>query len=90
MIKIATTKLTSKGQVVIPEDVRNRLKLKSGTQFVVFGSGDSVIFKTISPPSKDELMDLLKDARRQARQAGMKKSDIAKAIKEVRAEKRNQ
>jgi len=89
MIKIATTKLTSKGQVVIPEDVRNRLKLKPGTQFIVFGSDDSVIFKTISPPSKDELMDILKDARRQARQAGMKKSDITKAIKEVRAEKRN-
>ena len=86
MIKFSTTKLTSKGQVVIPEDVRNRLKLKPGAQFVVFGSGDSVIFKRISPPSKDELMDLLKETRRQAKEAGMKRSDITKAIKEARAE----
>ncbi|MCA9409096.1 MAG: AbrB/MazE/SpoVT family DNA-binding domain-containing protein [Candidatus Omnitrophica bacterium] len=89
MIKFSTTKLTSKGQVVIPEDVRNRLGLKPGTQFVVFGNEDSIIFKAITPPSKDEFMNLLKDARRQARKAGMKKSDIAKAIKEVRAEKKS-
>jgi len=88
MIKLSTTKLTSKGQVVIPEEVRDRLGLEPGTQFIVFGEGDSVIFKTIHPPSKDELMELLKDARRQARKAGMKKSDITKAIKTVRAEKK--
>ena len=81
---VATTRLSSKGQVVIPEDIRNSLGLKTGVQFVVIGKGDSVIFKTISPPSFDEFEDLLSDARKQARRAGLKISDISKAIKRVR------
>jgi len=85
MIKVSTTKLTSKGQVVIPEDIRVRLGLNSGTQFIVMGEGDTVIFKTITPPSKGEFTKLLKDVRKQARKAGLKKSDIAKAIKKVRS-----
>ena len=37
MADYATTKLSSKGQVVIPEDVRNDLGLNEGDQFVVIG-----------------------------------------------------
>lgn len=84
---VATTKLSSKGQVVIPEEVRKKLHLKEGDQFVVIGKGDAVILKTISPPSLDEFNDLLKEAQVQAKKAGMKKEDIKKAIKRVRARK---
>lgn len=81
----ATTKMSSKGQVVIPEEVRNALGLKAGSKFVVVGEGDVVILKRITPPSMSEYDDLIAEARRQARQAGMKRSDIAAAIKAVRA-----
>ncbi len=84
---VATTTLSSKGQVVIPEDIRNSLGLKTGVQFVVIGKGDSVIFKTITPPSFDQFEDLLSDARKQARRAGLKLSDIGKTIKRVRKNK---
>jgi AbrB family looped-hinge helix DNA binding protein len=39
MNSYATTKLSSKGQVVIPEEVRNDLGLNEGDQFVVIGQG---------------------------------------------------
>jgi AbrB family looped-hinge helix DNA binding protein len=81
----ATTKMSSKGQVVIPEEVRNALGLKAGSKFVVVGEGDVVILKRITPPSMSEYDDLIAEARRQARQAGMKRSDIAAAIKAARA-----
>ncbi len=84
---LATTRLSSKGQVVIPEGIRDSLGLKTGVQFVVIGKGDSVIFKTISPPSFDEFEDLLCDARKQARRARLKIADIGKAIKRVRKNK---
>lgn len=87
MSTIATTKMSSKGQVVIPEDIRNGMKLKAGVQFVVIGRGDSVILKTISPPSLDDLDDLLKEAQRQAKLAGMKPCDIKNSIKHVRGKK---
>jgi len=83
MATLATTKMSSKGQVVIPEDVRKRLNLKAGTQFVVVGDNDVVILKAITPPSMDEFDGLVADARRKAKSAGLKKSDIADAIAEV-------
>jgi AbrB family looped-hinge helix DNA binding protein len=47
MGQAATTTLSTKGQVVIPEDIRSRLGLKPGTQFVVIADRDAVIFKVL-------------------------------------------
>ena len=55
MTKPATTKMSSKGQVVIPEEIREQLGLKPGVQFVVVGSRDVVILKAIAPPSMEDL-----------------------------------
>lgn len=87
MATLATTKMSSKGQVVIPDEVRKRLNLKAGTQFVVVGDNDVVILKAITPPSMDEFDGLIADARRKAKSAGLKKSDIESAIEEVRGRK---
>ena len=84
MQELSTTKLSSKGQVVIPEEVRRRLGLEAGAQFVVIGEGDVVILKVIAPPSRSEFRDLVSKARRQARKAGMRRSDVAAAVKKVR------
>ena len=80
----ATTKMSSKGQVVIPEEVRNALGLKAGSKFVVVGEGDVVILKVVTPPSMSDFDDIIQEARRQARQAGMKRSDVTAALKAVR------
>ena len=84
MAPVATTKLSSKGQVVIPEKVRNQLGLKAGDQFVVVGEGDAVILKTITPPSIRDFDAIIEKARKQAMATRMKRSDIAKAIAKVR------
>ncbi len=84
MTKLATTRMSSKGQVVIPKDIRKRLRLKAGSQFIVVAGKDAVILKTISPPSMDEFESLIRTARQQAIKAGMKRSDITKAVAEVR------
>ena len=84
MANVATTKMSSKRQVVIPENIRKRLKLKAGAQFVVVGEKDVVILKSISPPSLDEFDDLIAEARKKGKQAGIKKSDISEAISKVR------
>jgi len=76
--------MSSKGQVVIPEDIRKQLNLKEGSQFVVLGEKDVVILKNISPPSMDEFDELITKARKKAKAAGLKKSDIEDAILKVR------
>jgi len=85
MSNLATTKMSSKGQVVIPEGIRKRLGLKAGVQFVVVGDKDVVILKAINPPSMKDFEALISEARRQARKTGMKRSDITTAIAKVRS-----
>lgn len=85
MANLATTKMSSKGQVVIPEGIRKRLGLKAGAQFVVVGDKDVVILKAISPPSMEDFDTLISEANKQARKAGMKRSDIVDAIAKVRS-----
>ncbi len=84
MPNLATTKMSSKGQVVIPEDIRKRLGLKAGVQFVVVGDKDVVILKAISPPSMEDFDALISEARKQARKAGLKRSNITAAIAKAR------
>jgi AbrB family looped-hinge helix DNA binding protein len=84
MPNLATTKMSSKGQVVIPEGIRKRLGLKAGAQFVVVGDKDVVILKAINPPSMKDFDTLISEANKQARKAGMKRSDISGAIAKVR------
>jgi AbrB family looped-hinge helix DNA binding protein len=84
MATLATTKMSSKGQIVIPEDIRKRLNLKAGTQFVVVGENDVVILKAISPPAMNEFDSLITEARRQGEEVGLKQADIAAAIAKVR------
>jgi AbrB family looped-hinge helix DNA binding protein len=87
MANVSTTKMSSKGQVVIPENIRKQLNLKAGAQFVVLGEKDVVILKNISPPSMDEFDDLIAQARNKAKKAGFKKSDIKDAIAQSRGKK---
>jgi AbrB family looped-hinge helix DNA binding protein len=87
MPNLATTKMSSKGQVVIPEGIRKRLGLKAGAQFVVVGDKDVVILKAISPPSMEHFDDLISEARKEAIKTGMKRSDIKAAIAKVRSNK---
>lgn len=82
-----TTKMSSKGQVVIPEEIRTKLRLKSGSRFVVVGQRDVVILKVLSSPSMEQFDDLIAESRRQAKRAGMKRSDVSSAVKQVRSKR---
>ena len=87
MAEVETTKMSSKGQIVIPEEIRNRLGLKAGSKFLVVGSEDVVILKTIKAPTMQEFDGLIAKARDQASQSGMKESDISDAVAKARGRK---
>ena len=83
----ATTRMSSKGRIVIPETIRKRLNLKEGAQFVVVGEGDVVILKVITAPSLETFDALIQQARQQAKIAGLERADIAKAVSKARERK---
>jgi len=87
MANLATTKMSSKGQVVIPDDIRKRLNLKTGSQFVVVGENDVVILKAILPPAMNEFDTLITEARKLGKEAGLKQSHINDVIAKVRGRK---
>ena len=76
--------MSSKGQVVIPEEIRTRLGLRPGAQFVVVGEGDVVILKGVSAPSMEDFDALIAEARRRAKAVGVKRRDVAAALRKVR------
>ena len=84
MKPLATTKMSSKGQVVIPESIRKSLKLEAGTQFVVVAEDDVVILKTITPPSLDAFDEIISKARQQAKEAGLTSLLAAETIAQYR------
>ncbi len=84
MANIATTKLSSKGQVVIPEEIRDKLRLKEGDQFVVIAENGVVILKSLTPPSIKEFDALIDHARYQAKRAKLTKKSLKKTIKDAR------
>ena len=87
METLATTRMSSKGQVVIPESIRKQLDLKEGAQFLVVGDEDVVILKVVTLPDKSEFDALIKQARQQAKEAGLTQADITSAVAKARSKK---
>lgn len=87
MNAISTTRMSSKGQIVIPENIRKQLNLVEGTQFVVVGEDGVVMLKTIEAPKINDFDELVFQARAQAKKVNLKRSDISVAIKKARGHK---
>lgn len=85
------TKMTSKGQVVIPVEIRDELELSEGTQLVVSRIGDLVLMKKISiTDPKKEFEELTKFGRDFANKKGIKnEDDVVKRIQKGRDAKRD-
>ena len=87
---LGNAELSSKKQVTLPASVCKTLKLRAGAQFVIFTQGDVVMLKLVTPPPQESMDVLMKEARKEARKIGLRKSDIKAAIVEARQQARKQ
>ena len=46
-MNIEITKITSKGQVVIPQKIRERKEIQEGEKFIVYDTDDSIVLKRV-------------------------------------------
>jgi len=74
MSSFSTTRLSSKGQLVIPESIRIQMGLKTGTEFVVAGEKDILVLKILAPPDLNKFRRQIQQARSGARKATLKKA----------------
>lgn len=84
MEKLEVTSLSSRGQLVIPQEVRDRLHLHEGEKFIVIAEEDTIILKKLEVPSFKSLDKLLKKTRDFAKKKGLKPHDVEEAIERVR------
>lgn len=77
---VETVRMSSKGQIVIPHDVRKELNARSGTMFAVVGTTDTVVLKKIATPSREDLIKGLglfaKKARKTLESKGFTERDL--------------
>jgi len=89
---IEIVKMSSKGQVVIPQHIREELNAWEGSVFAVVGSKNSVVLKRIEMPSKDDLIKdlekIAKEGRKRAERLGIKESDVPLLVHKTRQQKR--
>jgi len=88
MEQLEVTKLSSKGQVVLPQAIRRKLHLKEGEKFIVLGDKDTVILKKIERPALERARKLVKESRAWAKKVGLTPQDIKDATRQVRSESR--
>jgi AbrB family looped-hinge helix DNA binding protein len=83
MVEVSTTKVSSKGQVVIPANVRKAASLKKGEKILAIAIDDTVVLKKIVDNS---FKDTLKPIWEKARPMGLTEEDINDLIEEARAQ----
>ncbi len=87
-MEMETTKMSSRGQVVIPESVRTLVSASEGTLFAVVGSRDTIVLKKICLPSKEALIKDLKkiaqEGRKRLESKGLNESDIPDMVQRAR------
>nr|MBA4405237.1 hypothetical protein [Nanoarchaeum sp.] len=86
------TKMTSKGQVVIPQGIREKKNIKSGEKFLVYGTDDSIILKRVKrlEEAKDikEFERVFNSMWKTAKKRKITKKDVEKEIAAYRKEAR--
>ena len=88
MSVLTTTRMSSKGQIVIPEELRQAFGWNSGTSFIVVGRPDAIMLQPVTMPDMSRFDDLIAESRRQAKAAGMRVGDVAAAVTRARSKKR--
>ena len=73
-VQITTT--SPKGQVVIPQEIRENMRIESGTKFAVYGRGDTIIFKRVDLPTAKDFEKLAKFGRTFAIRKRIKEKDV--------------
>ena len=83
------TRVSSKGQVVIPGMIREKLGLTDGSRLLVFGEGDTIILKKVGMASQDT-RETLMAVRKKIREMGISHEDVLREVRGVRKERAKQ
>lgn len=78
------TRVSSRGQVVIPQSVRDAVHLREGEILAIYGEGDTIVLKRIATPGIDEMKEILSAGERFAKRRKLTRRDVTRAVRETR------
>ncbi len=87
-MEVKVAKLSKKGQIVIPAEIRKDAHLEESDEFLVFGKEDMVILKKIDKDALEKTFDqIVEPLRNRANELDLKTEDIEGIIHEYRVQK---
>ncbi|MDG7020243.1 MAG: AbrB/MazE/SpoVT family DNA-binding domain-containing protein [Nitrososphaerota archaeon] len=79
------TRLSERGQIVIPTGLRKSMKLKEGERFIVTGLGDTIILRKLElSQERLRLKRLIRESSEKARRSGFTEKEVEKLIEKAR------
>lgn len=81
---VTITKISSKGQVVIPLEIREKMNLVEGNLLLISQNDDSICMKKIELPKIKSWKEATKPFRDAAKKSDFSTDDLKKLIEESR------
>lgn len=80
---IDVTKISSKGQIVIPKPIRERLKLKEGDKLIAYARENLIILRRLE--EEESILSLLSQPiRKKIADLGVTRKDVENAVEWAR------
>ena len=76
-------RLSSKGQITIPKEIREKLHLKQGDKVLFFEEGEKVV---VANASRVALKEMQKSMKSVSKEAGISENEVLRLSKEARKE----
>lgn len=80
-VVLESAKVMAKGQVTIPKDIREKLKINEGDQLVFVYDNEKVIMMNSAVYAMKLMQDVMKGV---AEKQNIKEEDVSKIIREIR------
>ena len=79
-MRVEVVKVSTKGQVVIPKEIRDALGIRNGDYLVVMEKNGYIVMKKLS------VEDVFKEGEELAKTLEITREDVIRAVREVRYE----
>ena len=86
---LEVTSLSTRGQVVIPNNIRENMNLAPGAKMIIIQEGDNILLKPIKAPKMSQFDKLIALGDKVRNELNLKERDVDKAIKNVRKNAHN-
>ena len=87
-MSVEVLSVSSKGQVVLPVEMRKKMSLGNGSKLAAYLLGDMIMLKPINIPTEQDFKDSLDQAAAWAREVGYEENDVNDIVKSYRRTKK--